>query len=129
MRKFENITGLIEATALKAARTLDYPEMLAQRATIQVHVELLRPELEQSIQTIHAAIGIAIMPAIDQAQRLRMPVPVPSRMHLRIHGPLHRIQISDLVEQRLIIDAADMRIERAEQHGCFGIDRVYRLLA
>ena len=70
--------------------------MFSQVPTIEINPELLRPEREQAIEAICCLAGIAIVPAIDQTDDLRSPVPGSPRMHRSIHSVLHFIEIARL---------------------------------
>lgn len=101
----------VDTTASKATGALDDPEMLAQCATVQVDTKLVGPEVKESLEAIDAFIGIAVVPAIDEAQCLIPPAPVASGMDGGVHGVLHLIEISGLVDQRVVIDPTNMGIE------------------
>src|SRR5947209_16291141 len=92
-----DLSGIIpvDATALVTGRSLDNPEMLAELTTVHVYVKLLGPEIKDSKQIVGSTI--AIIPAINQAKRLCMPVPTRTRSHHRIHGMLHLFEVVDLV--------------------------------
>src|SRR5579884_4040986 len=109
---------LIETTALKAPGPFYNPEVTAELAAIEIDAKLLRPEREKCRQAINAGIGRssptavpAVMPAIDQAQRLRTPVPVAAWAYRVIHRALHLIEILYLLHERLIIYPTYMWIE------------------
>src|SRR5579859_3938161 len=104
----------IDATPLKATSPFHHPEMFPQLPAIQVDLKLLRPESKEAIETIHTGVGIAIMPAIDQAKGLVMPVPVPAGMDRAIHRGLHLIEIIYLVIEGLIVNATNVRIKRTK---------------
>src|SRR6266487_4733462 len=89
--------------------------MLTQLSAIQVNMKLLRPERKQRGEAVDTCIRIAIMPTVDQAKRLCMPIPMPSRMHSIIHCILHLIQVTHLVLYRLYINASYMWIKRTKQ--------------
>src|SRR6266567_5735629 len=93
--------------------------MLTEQPAVETHPELLRPERKQPGETIDTRIVATatptIMPAIDQTQRLCMPVPIAAWMYRAVHRALHLIEIRDLVIERLNIDAANMWIKRTQQ--------------
>src|SRR5216683_317540 len=111
-----DIIARVEATAIDTPRAFHHPEMLAQITTLEIHPELLCPEDEERLETIDALVRIAIVPAIDQPNGLRSPVPVSPWMHDGVHRIFHLIQVANLLYQGGIVDAAHMRIQRAKQH-------------
>ena len=80
---------IVDAAIFEAASSFDHPEVLPQ--VIHANIELLRPEIEEVLKAIDTTIRVAIMPAINQAERLCTPVPVTTRMHNRVHRLLHLI--------------------------------------
>src|SRR2546421_11688871 len=66
-------------------------------------MELLCPESKKLVKIIGSGIGIAIVPAINQTQDLRVPVPIASGMHRGVHSRLHSIKIMNLVRQFCVI--------------------------
>src|SRR5947209_7508229 len=87
---------LVDAAALVTGRSLDNPEVLAELTTVDIYMKLLCPEIKDSKQIVRSMI--AIVPAIDQAKRLCMPVPTTARSHRRIHGALHLVEVVDLAD-------------------------------
>ncbi len=57
------------------------------------------------------------MPAIDEADDLGAPVPVSARVYLCVHGVLDCVEVVGLVDEGLVVDAADVWVERAQQDG------------
>ncbi len=106
----------VDAAAPETTRPFDHPQMFAQFPLPEIDMKLLCPEEEQLVETIDALVRIAIVPAIDQTHDLRTPCPMASRMHLGIHRVLYSVEIVHLVVQRLVIDTADVGIERAKQN-------------
>src|SRR5207249_3274491 len=72
---------------------------------------------------------ITIMPAIDQSDRLRTPVPMSSWMNGGIHGVLHGVEIAHLTVKRCVIMSSNVRIIRPDDNGDFRTNRVHRALA
>src|SRR5947209_7992954 len=105
----------VNATPFEAACPLHDPKMLPQLLAIQIDSELLRPKCKKGGKAIDAASWIAIMPAINQSQCLRMPIPVTPRMYYCVHGLLHLVEVMHLIEQWLMIHSSNMWIERTEQ--------------
>src|SRR5438067_2499339 len=58
------------ATAKDTARPFDDPQVLAERTAIQVNADLLCPEGKEVIEAIDRLRGIAVMPAINEADIL-----------------------------------------------------------
>src|SRR5579884_387281 len=85
---------LVDATALVTARSLYNPEMLTELAPIHIYMKLLCPEIKDSKQIIRSMI--AIVPAINQAKRLGMPIPTGARPYRSIHCVLHLVEVVDL---------------------------------
>src|SRR5712691_263949 len=107
------IRMLDPTTLVKTACAFYHPEMLAELTAGEAHMELLGPENKESIQVVHTKIGVAIVPAIDQSQRLVMPVPFPTAMHTAIHRNLHAIKIIGLILEHVIIN---VWVERPQQN-------------
>jgi hypothetical protein len=93
------------------------------------HVECAGPEDEQVAQVIGVERWVAVVPAIDHADDLRAPGPVAAAMHAVVHGLLHLIEVLNLVLQESPVVAGDVRVERAENDGCRGVDGVHGVLA
>src|SRR5579863_3702636 len=104
-------TVRVNTTAFKATGSFNNPEMFTQAAPIQADTDLLSPENKESVQVIDRATGVAIVPAINQADDLCAPIPVSTRMYLRIHRILHLVQIGNLVVARAT--ACYLRVKRA----------------
>src|SRR5438034_413035 len=69
------------------------------------------------------------MPAIDQTEDLRMPVPLPARMDRSVHRILHGVKIVHLSEQRIVINTSYLGIKRPKNNRYFGTYCVHGLLA
>src|SRR6266851_4617699 len=110
-----NLVMCVQAAAVDAPRSFYDPEVLAQFSTIEINLKLLCPEGEQSIQAIDALAGEAVMPAIDKPHGLGTPAPVATWTDLGIHSGLYRIEITHLLEQRQVIHAAHVGVQRAQQ--------------
>src|ERR1017187_9639326 len=67
-------TVRVNTTAFKATGSFNNPEMFTQAAPIQADTDLPGPENKESIQVIDRTTGIAIVPAINQADNLCAPI-------------------------------------------------------
>src|SRR5437667_3781360 len=83
----------IDATPSIAGRSLNNPEVSAQLATVDIDIELLRPEIKDPGQIVSAPI--AVVPAINDTKGFVTPVPVPA-FQRRVHRILHFIEVDDL---------------------------------
>src|SRR6266700_160177 len=124
-----NLVMCAQAAAVDAPRSFYDPEVLAQFSTIAINLKLLCPENDQSVQAIDALAGEAVMPAIDKPHGLGTPAPVATWTDLGIHSSLYSIEITHLLEQRLVINAAHVGVQRAQQHGNARARGMYRALA
>ncbi len=111
-----NLVMRVQAAAIDAPRSLYDPDMLAQLSAVEINLKLLRPEDVQGAQAIDALTGEAVVPAIDKPHGLGAPAPVRTRANPGIHSSLYSIEITYLLEQRLVVDAAHVRFQRAKQH-------------
>src|SRR5260370_25283813 len=107
-------TKRVDATTFKAAGAFDDPDVFAHVARVQICVELLAPEGEQAVEAIDAAIRAAtapaVVPAIDEAKSLIVPVPIAARVYGCIHGSLHLVKVANLDKQRWIVDATNVGV-------------------
>src|SRR6266568_3122583 len=119
----------INTTTKDTTSAFDHPQMISQRATVQIYPELLRPKGEQAMETIGGLAGKTIVPAIDQSNNLRTPCPVPPRAHRCVHSGLHGVEIAHFLDEGSIVNAADMRVIRPDDDGDFRTHRAHCLLA
>src|SRR5437588_984435 len=69
------------------------------------------------------------MPAIDQSEDLRMPIPVPAGMDRSVHRILHGVKIVHLSEQGIVVNTSYLGIKRPENNRYSGTYSVHGLLA
>src|SRR5450759_3382112 len=89
----------VSPTTKDTACPLADPKRISHAATVQINPELPRPEGEQAIETIRGLAEKTIVPAIDQANDLGTPCPVPPRVHRCVHSSLHRIEIAHFMDK------------------------------
>src|SRR5215472_3525850 len=111
-----NIMMCAETAAIDAPGAFYNPDVPAQFPAVEINLKLLRPEDEESAQAIDALAWETIVPAIDKPHGLCAPAPVCTWANLGIHSSLYSIEIACLLQQRLIVDAPHVRVQRAKQH-------------